>query len=306
VSLGNVDDYQKQIVMSMVKGEAIKDAPMRGFTTLRIGGNAEIMVFPMDVVSLRGVILFARDSHIPYLVVGNGSDLLVRDNGIAGIVINLRKGFNAVNLENDLIRIQAGCSLKRFIDFAGEQSLSGPEYLSGIPGTVGGALAMNAGAHGKEMDEFVHSLEVMGNDGNIEEIERDQLEFSYRSLHLEKGSVILSALFRLEREERDVIEERKEEFWKKRRETQPIDSFSAGCVFKNPPGISAGRLIEETGLKGTKVGGALVSPLHANFIINSGDATARDVMALMELMKKKVYEAKGVEFELEIQLVGED
>lgn len=306
MSLGNVDDYQKQIVMSMVKGEAIKDAPMRGFTTLRIGGNAEIMVFPMDVVSLRGVILFARDSHIPYLIVGNGSDLLVRDSGIAGIVINLRKGFNAVNLENDLIRIQAGCSLKRFIDFAGEQSLSGPEYLSGIPGTVGGALAMNAGAHGKEMDEFVHSLEVMGNDGNIEEIERDQLEFSYRSLHLEKGSVILSALFRLEREERDVIEERKEEFWKKRRETQPIDSFSAGCVFKNPPGISAGRLIEETGLKGTKVGGALVSPLHANFIINSGDATARDVIALMELMKKKVYEAKGVEFELEIQLVGED
>ena len=306
MSLGNVDDYQKQIVMSMVKGEAIKDAPMRGFTTLRIGGNAEIMVFPMDVVSLRGVILFARDSHIPYLIVGNGSDLLVRDSGIAGIVINLRKGFNAVNLENDLIRIQAGCSLKRFIDFAGEQSLSGPEYLSGIPGTVGGALAMNAGAHGKEMDEFVYSLEVMGNDGNIEEIERDQLEFSYRSLHLEKGSVILSALFRLEREERDVIEERKEEFWKKRRETQPIDSFSAGCVFKNPPGISAGRLIEETGLKGTKVGGALVSPLHANFIINSGDATARDVIALMELMKKKVYEAKGVEFELEIQLVGED
>lgn len=301
-----MDDYQKQIVMSMVKGEAIKDAPMRGFTTLQIGGNAEIMVFPMDVVSLRGVILFARDSHIPYLIVGNGSDLLVRDSGIAGIVINLRKGFNAVNLENDLIRIQAGCSLKRFIDFAGEQSLSGPEYLSGIPGTVGGALAMNAGAHGKEMDEFVHSLEVMGNDGNIEEIERDQLEFSYRSLHLEKGSVILSALFRLEREERDVIEERKEEFWKKRRETQPIDSFSAGCVFKNPPGISAGRLIEETGLKGTKVGGALVSPLHANFIINSGDATARDVIALMELMKKKVYEAKGVEFELEIQLVGED
>ena len=306
MSLGNVDDYQKQIVMSMVKGEAIKDAPMRGFTTLQIGGNAEIMVFPMDVVSLRGVILFARDSHIPYLIVGNGSDLLVRDSGIAGIVINLRKGFNAVNLENDLIRIQAGCSLKRFIDFAGEQSLSGPEYLSGIPGTVGGALAMNAGAHGKEMDEFVHSLEVMGNDGNIEEIERDQLEFSYRSLHLEKGSVILSALFRLEREERDVIEERKEEFWKKRRETQPIDSFSAGCVFKNPPGISAGRLIEETGLKGTKVGGALVSPLHANFIINSGDATAKDVIALMELMKKKVYEAKGVEFELEIQLVGED
>jgi UDP-N-acetylmuramate dehydrogenase len=238
--------------------------------------------------------------------VGNGSDLLVRDSGIAGIVINLRKGFNAVKLENDLIRVQAGCSLKRFIDFAGEHGLSGPEYLSGIPGTVGGALTMNAGAHGKEMGEFVHSLEIMGNDGNIEDTERNQLEFSYRSLHLEKGSVILSALFRLEREERDVIEERKEEFWKKRRETQPIDSFSAGCVFKNPPGISAGRLIEETGLKGAKVGGALVSPLHANFIINSGDATARDVMALMELMKKKVYEAKGVEFELEIQLVGED
>jgi len=301
-----MDDYQKQIVVSLVKGEVIKDAPMKEFTTLRIGGNAELMVFPHDVISLRGVILFARDSHIPYLVMGNGSNLLVKDNGIGGIVINLRQGFNAIRLVSDLIWVQAGCSLNRFIDFAGGQGLSGPEYLSGIPGTVGGALAMNAGAHGKEIGEFVHSLEIMGQDGNIEEIMSNQLAFTYRSLNLEKGSVILSALFKLNHEEKDVIEKRRTGFLAKRRESQPLESFSAGCIFRNPPGVSAGRLLEEAGVKDTRVGGAAVSPLHANFIVNSGNATAQDVMALIDLMKKRVYEEKGVELELEVQVVGKD
>jgi UDP-N-acetylmuramate dehydrogenase len=260
----------------------------------------------MDVVSLRGVILFAQDSGIPYLVMGNGSNLLVKDNGITGIVINLRKGFNTMKLVNDLLWVQAGCSLRRVIDYAGEHSLSGPEYLSGIPGSIGGALAMNAGAHGKEIGDFVHSLEIMGNDGNIEERERSKLGFFYRSLKLEKGAVILSAVLKLNREQGHITEEKKLGFLESRRKTQPIDSFSAGCVFKNPPGLSAGKLIEEAGLKGMRVGGAMVSPLHANFIVNAGDATASDFIKLIELMRKKVYEEKGVEFELEIQIVGED
>jgi UDP-N-acetylmuramate dehydrogenase len=302
----DVDEYQKQIVIHMVKGEAIKDAPMREYTTLRIGGKAELMVSPQDIESLRGVILFAQDSHIPYLVIGNGSNLLVKDSGIAGIVINLRKGFNTMKLSHDFLWAQAGCSLRRLIDYTSENSLSGLEYLSGIPGSVGGALAMNAGAQGKELGDFVHSLEIMGSDGNVEEVERGNLEFSYRSLKVEKGAVILSALFKLNREQRDVIEGRKSGFLKSRKEMQPIDSFSAGCVFKNPPGLSAGKLIEEVGLKGMKVGGAVVSPLHANFIINSGDATAQDVITLIGMIKKRVYEEKGIEFELEIQIVGED
>ena len=306
MSLGNVDDYQKQIVISMVQGEAVKDAPMREFTTLRIGGKAELMVFPTDIVSLRSVVLFAQDSGIPYLVVGNGSNLLVKDNGIAGIVINLRQGFHALKLVNDLLQAEAGCSLGRFIEYAGANSLAGPEYLVGIPGSVGGALSMNAGAHGKEIKDFIHSVEIMGSDGNVEEIGRDHLEFSYRSLRLKKGAVILSALFKLSHEQKHIIDERKSGFLKSRRENQPIDSYSAGCVFKNPQGVSAGRLLEEAGLKGLQMGGAVVSPLHANFILNSGDATARDVMTLIELMKKRVYEEKGIEFELELQIVGED
>jgi len=301
-----VDDYQKWIVINLVKGRAIKDAPMKEFTTLRIGGKAELMVFPMDVESLRGVLLYACDSQVPYLVIGSGSNLLVKDNGIPGIVINLKEGFNSLKMVNDLLWVQAGCSLSRLINYAGENNLSGPEFLTGIPGSIGGVLSMNAGAHGKEMRDFVHSVEIMGSDGNIREIERSRLEFSYRSLKMEKGAIILSALLKLKQEKGNIIKERRESFLKSRKETQPIDSFSAGCVFKNPSGLFAARLIEEAGLKGIKVGGATVSHLHANFIVNSGDATAQDVINLIALVRKKIYEEKGIEFELEIQIVGED
>lgn len=301
-----MNDYQKEIVIQMVKGEALKDVPMKEFTTLRIGGNAELLVFPRDIAALRGTILFASENQIPYLILGNGSKLLVKDKGFSGILISLQRGFNSMGLIDNLLQVQAGCNLKQFIDFASEQCRCGPEHLIGIPGTVGGALFMNAGAFGKEIGEFVHSLQVMERDGNIEEFKREYLKFSYRSLCLQKDSVILSALFQLPFGEKREIEMRKIEFLKKRHATQPDGAFSAGCIFKNPPGMSAGKLIEEVGLKGIKVGDARISTVHANFIINSGKATAKDVLKLIELVKKRVYEEKGIELELELQVIGED
>jgi UDP-N-acetylmuramate dehydrogenase len=256
------------------------------------------------VEELAKVVRFARRKQIPFLILGKGTNLVVRDKGVRGWVINLTQGMKKIEIDGEIVEAEAGLSLQRLVHFSVQKGLTGLEPFSGIPGTVGGGLAMNAGAWGAELKDVLLSVTLMKEDGEIVERSRSRLRFSYRGLAISPSWIILKGRFELKKGKKEEIFERVRSYSEMRKKRQPLDYPSAGSIFKNPKEGPAGKWIEEAGLKGFRLGRAMVSERHANFIINLGKATAEEVIRLMEFIEKKIYEEKGISLEREVKVIG--
>jgi UDP-N-acetylmuramate dehydrogenase len=297
-------NYQKA-AKGLIEGRVLFSAPMRQFTSIKVGGPADTLLFPKDVDELRKIVRYARRKNIPILVMGKGTNLIVKDKGVRGWVVSLTQGMKKFQMKGERVEAEAGLPLLRLVQFSIEKGLSGLEPFFGIPGTVGGGLAMNAGAWGVELKDLLLSIILMKEDGEVVERPRSRLRFSYRRLALSPSWIILKGQFQLKKGKKEEILERVKSYSEMRKRTQPLDDLSAGSIFKNPKEGPAGKWIEETGLKGFRMGQAMVSDRHANFIINLGKATAEEVTNLMEWVERKVYEEKGISLEREVKVVGE-
>ena len=286
-------------------GALRRNVPMRDYTSFRIGGAADAVLFAQSEEQLVRAVRLCKEADERYLVVGNGSNLLVSDRGIRDLVIIIRDAFSQVSFSDETMTVGAGVRLTAAAQTAAGQSLSGLEFAYGIPGLVGGALAMNAGAYGGEMTQIVQSVRILEPDGEIREFSNEQMEFGYRKSALKNGRIALSATLLLHRGEEEAIRARMAQYKSARQEKQPLSFPSAGSVFKRPEGHFAGALIENAGLKGVSVGGAQVSQKHAGFIVNTGTATCQDVLELIKLIQKRVLEQSGVQLETELRPVGD-
>ena len=299
----------KSEIRELIKGEIRFDEPMSAHTSLKTGGPVEIMAFPEDPVSLKNILTAAEKENIPVFIFGGGTNLLAGDGKIEGIAVSLR-AFRSIELtreteeNNAVLYVGAGVPLALLVNLARKNGYSGIEALAGIPGHIGGAVYMNAGSFGAEIRDVVVSVAIMNMHGEISVLEKDKLCFSYRSANLPEGSVILSANFILKKDDPAEVEKRTREFLEKKKAAQPPGKFSAGCVFKNPAGHAAGRLIDAAGCKGMRAGDMEVSAMHANYFINKGKATCRDFIELMETVKAKVREYSGIELEPEVKIIG--
>jgi UDP-N-acetylenolpyruvoylglucosamine reductase len=282
------------------------DEPLAKHTTLRVGGPADVYVEPASEEDLANVVKFCGECDSPFFILGRGSNLLVRDGGVRGVVICLAHShFSRVEIVGERLHCGAGAKLKNVSVEAKRNNLSGVEFLEGIPGSVGGALRMNAGAMGGATFDVVESVRVMGFDGNVRELAPGEMSVEYRCCATLKKHIALGAVFKCKTLPRAEIEKRMKAFRGKRWESQPA-APSAGCIFKNPGAIPAGRLVDELGLKGARVGGAVVSAEHGNFIVNDGKATARDVLELIEILKAKAKTKRGIELHTEVEIIGEE
>jgi UDP-N-acetylmuramate dehydrogenase len=297
-------DYKKW-ASGLIKGRVLFDAPMKQFTSMKVGGPADSLLFPKDADELKKVIRFARRKKIPLMILGKGTNLIVRDKGVRGWVINLIQGMKKIKIDGEVVEAEAGLSLQQLVQFSIQKGLTGLEPFYGIPGTVGGGVAMNAGAWGAELKDVLLSVTLMKEDGEIVERSRSRLRFSYRGLVIPPSWIILKGRFQLKKGEKEEILERVKSYSEMRKRKQPLDYPSAGSIFKNPKEGPAGKWIEEAGLKGFRIGQAMVSDRHANFIINLGRAKADEVIRLMEFIEKKIYEEKGISLEREVKVVGE-
>ncbi|MCD8083554.1 MAG: UDP-N-acetylmuramate dehydrogenase [Clostridiales bacterium] len=280
--------------------------PMSRHTTFRTGGPADWFVEPEQWSELADVLAVCREEHVPYYILGNGSNLLVGDRGYRGVMVALGAPLAAMTADGRRIRAGAGASLAALARLALEQGLGGLEFASGIPGSVGGAVVMNAGAYGSEICQVLRAVTLLTPEGEIRECRAEELELGYRASCIpRRGFVVLDALFELEPGDPEEIRARMEDLAARRREKQPLQFPSAGSTFKRPPGYFAGRLIDEAGLKGFSVGGAQVSEKHGGFVINRHQATSEDILTLCREVQGRVRERYGVELELEVKLVGE-
>jgi UDP-N-acetylmuramate dehydrogenase len=295
---------------SLIKGRVSFDVSMAKHTSLGLGGSADVLVFPRDEHDLREILRFATERAIPYYILGKGTNVIVRDGGLRGIVISLCRGFRRVTIlgrrdQQVLISAEAGVNLKNLVRFTRERSLSGLESFIGIPGTVGGALAMNAGAFGSEMRDVVRSIAMMGPAGDVMLKQEGELRFDYRHLILPEGSVILRGIVEVMEAKGEEIAAKLKHVRRLRAQSQPWNMPTAGSIFRNPEGAPAGQLIDELGLKGYRIGDARISEKHGNFIVNEGDATASEVLALMAFIRDQVYERRGIRLAPEVTIIGE-
>lgn len=286
------------------KGEVRYGEPMSRHTSLCIGGPAEAMAWPKDTDEVAKLRAAAYKNEVPVFILGNGTNLLVLDGGIPGLVINISKLDWLEKEDAMVVRAGAGTPLPRLANFCADEGLSGLEFAAGIPGTVGGAVFMNAGAYGYEIKDVLHKIRVVMEDGSIFDITTHGLEKRYRHGGIPENSAVTEAWFKLAPGDAEAIKAKASEYIAKRKASQPLSARSAGSCFKNPQGQKAWKLIEAAGLKGTRVGGAQVSEKHANFLINAEGATAKDFRALMELVRKTVKEKMGIELEPEVRIVG--
>lgn len=295
-----------QVLMEIAGAERVKlDEPMKKHTTFRIGGNAKYFVMPDSVEMLQKVLHLCREKQIPYFILGNGSNLLVSDSGYDGMIIQLFKNFSEITIDGEVVRAKAGALLSKIAARVLEEQLSGFEFAAGIPGTVGGAITMNAGAYGGEMKDIVEEVTVLDEQGQIRTLKKENLELGYRTSILQKEFYIaLEVVFRLTKGEKTAIKARMDELKELRIQKQPLEFPSAGSTFKRPEGNFAGKLIMEAGFRGYQVGGAKVSDKHCGFVINAGDATAADVLELTGQIQKKIWDDTGIKLELEIQKLG--
>ena len=282
------------------------DEPMSKHTTLKVGGNCDVMVLPKTNEDILNVINFAKENNVPVTVIGNGSKLLVLDGGIRGIVIKLSSKFASYTIEDNYIEVAAGMSLPRLSIIAKDNGLSGLEFAAGIPGNVGGAVYMNAGAYGSEMSNIIEEVTFIDEACNIKTISNEECNFSYRnSIFRSKDYVILSTKLKLVHGNKEEIAALMNKNNDSRREKQPLEYPNAGSTFKRPEGYFAGKLIQDAGLAGFTVGGAQVSAKHCGFVINAGGATAADIVELMKQVSDKVEELNGIPLEAEVKMVGE-
>lgn len=288
------------------KEQIMLEEPMSGHTTFRIGGPAKIFVTPEDRRELAAVLALCRKEGCPWTILGNGSNLLVSDSGFAGVVIQIGKGFDQIAIEGEQMAAGAGALLAQAARQACRAGLSGLEFATGIPGTIGGAVVMNAGAYGSEMKDILLSAQVLTEDGSQREVSAGELELGYRtSSILRNGWIVLGVRLRLQKGDPETIGQRVRELTAARKAKQPLEYPSAGSTFKRPEGFFAGKLIQDAGLKGFQIGGAQISEKHSGFVINRGGATASDVMELCRQVSEKVKAQSGVELEMEVKTLGE-
>lgn len=280
---------------------------MKKHTSFRIGGPADIMVVPHDTEQVKTAIEIFKAHNIPYFIMGRGSNLLVRDKGIRGGVIKLADGFSKAKVTDRQIQAQAGILLSSLSNLALRAELTGLEFASGIPGTLGGAVAMNAGAYGGEIKDVIEKVIVLDENQKVLSFTNSEMNFGYRkSIVQNTKMIVLEVYMTLEKGNYQESKEKIKELTKRRREKQPLNYPSAGSTFKRPVGYYAGKLIQDSGLKGMRVGNAQISELHSGFIINMGDATAEDVIKLIEKVKTRVYDRFGVNLEPELKIIGEE
>lgn len=287
------------------KGGLLEGELLSRHTSLRVGGPADFFATPRDVEDLRHLVNVLNNQQIPRMVIGGGYNLLVRDGGFRGVAISLEKINQLAVRQAGEIRAEAGARTIDLARLAEAHGLAGLEFLVGIPGTVGGAVRMNAGAHGGEICDHLVSLEILGA-GGLLRYDRKNLDFGYRSLQLDPDEIIIAANFRLAAGRREEISAAMAACLQKRRDTQQVSFPNAGSFFRNPPGQAAWRLIDEAGLRGMTVGGAQVSEVHTNFLVNRGGAKAVDFLQLAATIKEKVFAASGIQLEEEVRITGED
>ena len=294
--------HLEEIREIVTRGKILLEEPLDKLTTFNIGGPADIYIEPANVDELVKIIKYLDENEINYIVLGNGSNVLVSDEGFRGAVINLESGLNFIKIESGFVVAGSGVKLSRFVDFCIENGFAGVEMLAGIPGTLGGAIVMNAGAYSQEISEHIVDVDVIRK-GKFIRLKRKECNFRYRGSDLE-GDIVVQARFKFGPGDTEKMREKRREILIKRKQTQPVEYPNAGSIFKNPEGDFAGRLIELAGLKGLSCGDAEISTKHANFIINKGKAKAKDVLKLIKIARKKVYEKFGIKLELEVKLVG--
>ena len=301
-------NYEPIINVAQKNGcEIFKDQPMSKYTSFKIGGPADLLIKVHKKQALSELIKECTKSNVKFFILGNGSNILVSDLGIRGVVFKLCGDFNALELEDETkIKCGTGVSLAKLCSFALANSLSGLEFAWGIPGSTGGAVFMNAGAYGGEMKDVLVSCEHIDARGNFSVLTGNELDLGYRkSAYTSNGCVETFLTVNLKKGDKQQIKSRMDELMRRRKDKQPLDMPSAGSIFKRPKGNFAGTLIQECGLKGEKVGGAMVSPKHGNFIVNCGNATCQDVLKLIHKIQKTVSEKKKILLECEVKIVGE-
>lgn len=290
-------------------GEVLWGEAMAKFTTYRVGGKAEAIIFPGSMRGLAQLLRGIKRLNIPCRLIGGGSNILVADEGLRGITLILGKGFSHIGVVREVddrvdVKVEAGCSLARLVSWCAEQGLSGLEFAAGIPGTVGGALVMNAGAWGSEISQVVSSITVMDENGDYEVKNVADFHYSYRCWGEQAGRIALEGVFQLQRSDKVAVKKMCQKLVAGRKERQPREA-SCGSFFKNPgQGKTAGKLIDQAGLKGQRVGGAMVSRQHANFLVNTGTASAHDLIMLMQLVQSEIKEQFGIFLEPEVKLLG--
>ena len=296
-----------ELLCGCAGGENVRrQEPMSLHTTFRIGGPADLFVTPGSIQAVADSIRICKETQTPYAVIGNGSNLLVSDTGYRGVIIQIGRNLNQVSVNGEEIRAQAGAMLSVIAKTALSESLTGFEFASGIPGTLGGAAVMNAGAYGGEMKDVLTEVTVLTREGEIRTIPAEKLEMGYRtSLAAKNGWIILEAVLKFQKGDAEAIRGRMEELKMQRVTKQPLDLPSAGSTFKRPEGYFAGKLIMDAGLRGFTVGGAQISEKHCGFVVNKGGATAEDVRNLICAVQKKVQEDAGVKLEPEVKFLGE-
>lgn len=292
------------------EGEMAFSVAMKNHVSLEIGGPADALFTPRDPLSARNLIAALGRKGIPFLMLGAGTNVLIRDSGIEGAVISLKffdriESFTADDAAAEpALFVEAGVRLQRLVNYCREKGYAGLEGLSGIPGTFGGAVVGNAGSFGYEIKDVIESVAIMDGRGKLDRFKAEGLGFGYRKSEISPTDIVLSANIKLRKEDRETVSRRTESFFGEKRQTQPISAKSAGCVFKNPPGVSAGSLIDRAGCKGMKAGAIEVSRVHANFFINTGGGTASDFIGLMEKVSSAVYGKFGVTLNPEIRILG--
>ena len=306
-----MSDFYEKLRLAAGDGRIRRDEPMAMHTTFRVGGPAAYFAEPGGEDALARVIRLCREEEVPFYILGNGSNLLISDEGYHGVMIRIGEGFSRLERLEDgagckaRVRAGAGLLLSRMAAWAAKEGLTGLEFAAGIPGTLGGAVVMNAGAYGGEMKDVIRSVRALDKDGQIRDFRAEELQMGYRFSSIqERGDLVLGAVLDLNPGDRDEIQDRMEELARRRREKQPLEYPSAGSTFKRPAGYFAGKLIEEAGLRGYRDGNAQVSEKHCGFVINRGGATAEEIRRLCRHVQKKVAECAGVHLETEIRMIG--
>ena len=302
----NMTENAVRALEKIAAERVLTNEPMDRHISFRAGGPADIFFMPASAQELAAAIKIGKNEQLPTYVIGAGTNLVVPSAGVRGLVIAVGEHFSGIVREGETICAQAGAKLSRIAQEALSASLTGLEFASGIPGSMGGGAAMNAGAYGGELADCITNVTLLI-DGKVETVSAAEMEFGYRtSLALKKDAIVLEAQMKLQAGEKETIGETMRELNRRRREKQPLEFPSAGSTFKRPEGYFAGALIEQAGLKGLSVGGAQVSEKHAGFIVNKGGATGDDILALIRLVQQKVYENSGVRLEREVRLLGEE
>ncbi|WP_404462167.1 UDP-N-acetylmuramate dehydrogenase [Sutcliffiella horikoshii] len=287
-------------------GKVLPNEPLANHTTMKIGGPADVLVEPKSLEKLQETMVTINKYKVKWTAIGRGSNLLVSDLGIEGVVIKLGNGMDHLELEGDEVHVGGGYSLIKLVTIISKKGLTGLEFAGGIPGSVGGAVYMNAGAHGSDMSKVLKKAHILFEDGKMEWLTADELNFSYRTsiLQKERPGICLEAVLNVEQGNREEVVAQLQKNKDYRRDTQPFSYPCAGSIFRNPLPDYAGQLIEKAGLKGHKIGGAKVSDMHANFIVNDDGAKAQDVLDLIEYIKKTILEKYNVQLETEVEIIG--